>query len=43
MAIYDFLPKFYQVENNNLKGLQAGLVVAQLPVKAGETMRKKET
>lgn len=42
MAIYDFLPKFYQVENNNLKGLQAGLVVAQLPVKAGETFLQEK-
>lgn len=36
MAIYDYLPKYYQIENNNLKGLQPGFVVAQLPVKAGE-------
>lgn len=34
MAFYDLLPKFKQMEANNLKGLQAGLVVAQLPVEA---------
>ena len=32
MAIYDLLPKFDYIEPNNLKGLQAGLVVAQMPV-----------
>lgn len=32
MAIYDYLPKFKQVEPNNLKGLQAGFVVAQMEV-----------
>ena len=32
MAIYDLLPKFNYIEPNNLKGLQAGLVVAQMPV-----------
>lgn len=32
MAIYDLLPKFGYIEPNNLKGLQAGLVVAQMPV-----------
>lgn len=32
MAIYDLLPKFDYVEPNNLKGLQAGFVVAQMPV-----------
>lgn len=35
MAIYDYLPKYYQIEANNLKGLQPGFVVAQMPVKAG--------
>ena len=32
MAIYDLLPKFGYIEPNNLKGLQAGFVVAQMPV-----------
>jgi len=32
MALYDFLPKYKQVEPNNLKGLQPGFVVSQLPV-----------
>lgn len=36
MAIYDYLPKYYQIEANNLKGLQPGFVVAQLPVVTGE-------
>ena len=30
--IYDNLPKYHQIEANNLKGLQAGLVVAQMEV-----------
>ena len=30
MAIYDLLPTFNYIEPNNLKGLQAGLVVAQV-------------
>lgn len=34
MAIYDYLPKYYQIEANNLKGLQPGFVVAQMPVSA---------
>ena len=33
MAIYDYLPTYHVVEPNNLKGLQAGLVVAQMEVK----------
>ena len=32
MAIYDLLPKFGYIEPNNLKGLQSGFVVAQMPV-----------
>lgn len=32
MAIYDYLPKYKQVEPNNLKGLQPGFVVAQMEV-----------
>lgn len=32
MAIYDLLPKFGYIEPNNLKGLQPGFVVAQMPV-----------
>jgi len=31
--IVDLLPKFHQIEVNNLKGLQPGFVVAQMPVK----------
>lgn len=32
MAIYDYLPKYNYIEPNNLKGLQPGFVVAQMPV-----------
>jgi hypothetical protein len=32
MAIYDYLPKYYQIEANNLKALQPGFVVAQMEV-----------
>lgn len=32
MAIYDRLPKYGYIEPNNLKGLQSGFVVAQMPV-----------
>lgn len=32
MAIYDYLPQYYQIEANNLKGLQPGFVVAQMEV-----------
>ena len=32
MAIYDYLPKYKQVEPNNLKGLQPGFVVSQMEV-----------
>lgn len=37
MAIYDYLPKYYQIENNNLKGLQPGFVVAQMEVASDAT------
>lgn len=30
--VYDFLPKYHQVEANNLKGLQPGFVVAQMEI-----------
>lgn len=30
MAIYDRLPTYHQIEANNLKGLQGGLVIAQM-------------
>ena len=32
MALIDRLPKYGYIEANNLKGLQAGFVVAQMPV-----------
>lgn len=32
MAFYDLLPTFNYIEPNNLKGLQSGFVVSQLPV-----------
>lgn len=32
MALYDKLPTYHQVEANNLKGLQAGFVVAQMDI-----------
>lgn len=38
MAIYDFLPKFRYIEANNLKALQPGFVVAQMPVKASNSI-----
>ena len=37
MAIYDLLPKFGYIEPNNLKGLQPGFVVAQMPVATSAT------
>ena len=37
MAIYDLLPKFGYIEPNNLKGLQPGFVVAQMPVAQSAT------
>lgn len=37
MAIYDYLPKYYQLEANNLKGLQPGFVVAQMEVASTAT------
>lgn len=42
MAIYDLLPKYYQIENNNLKGLQPGFVVAQIPCKAGSVFLQEK-
>lgn len=30
--VYDLLPKYHQVEANNLKGLQPGFVVAQMEI-----------
>ena len=40
MAIYDLLPTYYQVEANNLKALQPGFVVAQMPFKANDELLK---
>jgi hypothetical protein len=40
-TIYDLLPTFHQIEPNNLKGLQAGMVVAQMGVKDGCTLVNK--
>lgn len=37
MAIYDYLPTYHQVEPNNLKGLQAGFVVAQMDIAPAAT------
>lgn len=37
MALYDYLPKYYQIENNNLKGLQPGFVVAQMEIASSAT------
>ena len=37
MAIYDYLPKYHQVEANNLKGLQPGFVVAQMDIAPSAT------
>jgi len=37
MAIYDYLPTYHQVENNNLKGLQPGFVVAQMEIAPSAT------
>lgn len=31
-TIYDYLPRYHQLENNNLKGLQGGLVIAQMEI-----------
>ena len=38
MAIYDYLPKYHQIEANNLKALQPGFVVAQMPFKANDDL-----
>lgn len=40
MAIYDYLPKFHQIEANNLKALQPGFVVSQMPFKSGDELLK---
>lgn len=40
MAIYDLLPKYHQIEANNLKALQPGFVVAQMPFKANDELLK---
>lgn len=40
MTIYDLLPKYHQIEANNLKGLQPGFVVAQMPFKANDDLLK---
>ena len=40
MAIYDYLPKYHQMEANNLKALQPGFVVAQMPFKANDELLK---
>lgn len=37
MALYDYLPTYHQVENNNLKGLQPGFVVAQMEIAPSAT------
>lgn len=37
MAIYNHLPTYHQVEPSNLKGLQAGLVVAQMELDPSAT------
>ena len=41
MAIYNYLPTYHQVENNNLKGLQPGFVVAQMDVVEGCSLVKE--
>lgn len=42
-SIYDYLPTYNYIENNNLKGLQPGFVVAQMPVAATATFVKGGT
>lgn len=37
MAFYDNLPKYHQIEANNLKGLQPGFVVAQMKIATAAT------
>lgn len=40
--IYDYLPKFFQIEANNLKALQPGFVVAQVDaIKANATFAQE--
>ena len=45
MAIYDYLPRYHQLEPNNLKGLLPGFVVSQMDVAASakETLCVKNT
>lgn len=38
MAIYDYLPRYYQIEVNNLKALLPGFMVAQMPFKANDDL-----
>lgn len=38
MAIFDYLPKYHQIEANNLKALQPGFVVSQIPFKADDDL-----
>ena len=38
IQLYDYLPVFHTVENNNLKSLLAGQVIAQVPVNADSTL-----
>lgn len=40
-TIYDLLPKFHQIEANNLKGLQPGFVVSQMNVVKGDSIIKE--
>lgn len=42
-TIYDLLPKFKQLEVNNLKGLQPGFVVAQMNVAQSEINKAAST
>lgn len=40
--IYDYLPKFHQIEANNLKALQSGFVVSQMEIAVGATFNQKK-
>jgi hypothetical protein len=40
-TIFDLLPKFHQIEANNLKGLQPGFVVSQMNVVKGDSIIKE--
>ena len=42
MAIYDYLPKYFQMEVNNLKALHPGFVVAQMPFKANDDLLQEK-